>query len=204
LIKSLCATGKLIDQKYPFGYSLETSLKQKTIASPERLEQAFDRYYPAIFRYFRYRGADADTANDLASATFERALENLAGYDPLRSQIQTWLFAIARNLSINHWKAARDHTFALLDENVPVPDDPPLEQIVVLIQDREQILSAVQTLDERAREILALKFGGPLTNRQIAGLTGLSESNVGVILYRSLLKLRTLLVSDQVEARHDR
>lgn len=179
-------------------------MKPKPRSSPERLEQAFDRYYPSIFRYFRYCGADADTANDLASAVFERALENLGSYDPRRSQIQTWLFAIARNLSINHWKAASNHTLAPLDENMPVPDDPPLEQAVMLIQDKVQILSAIQTLDGRAREILALKFGGPLTNRQISGLIGLTESNVGIILYRSLLKLRTLLVSDQMEARDDR
>jgi RNA polymerase sigma factor (sigma-70 family) len=179
-------------------------LKLNSHSNSERLEQAFDRYYPAIFRYFRYRGADIDTANDLAATVFERALGNLAGYDSRHSQIQTWLFAIARNLSINHWKAANNHTFAPLDEDVPIPDDPTLEQVLMLIQDKEQILSAVQTLDERAREILALKFGGPLTNRQIAGLTGLTESNVGVILYRSLLKLRTLLVFTQTEARHGR
>ena len=178
-------------------------MKPNSHSNSERLEQAFDRYYPALFRYFRYRGAEADAANDLASATFERALDNLGSFDPRRSQIQTWLFAIARNLSINHWKAASNHPLAPLDEDMPAPDDPPLEQVVEFTQHREQILSAIQTLDERAREILALKFGGPLTNRQIAGLTGLTESNVGVILYRSLLKLRTLLASDQMEARHD-
>jgi RNA polymerase sigma factor (sigma-70 family) len=182
---------------------LETFLKPNSHRNDAKLEQAFDRYYPALFCYFRYRGVDADMANDLASATFERALENLDSYDTRRSQIQTWLFAIARNLSINYRKAVNNHTLAPLDEDVPIPDDPSLEQVLMLIQDKEQILSAVQTLDERAREILALKFGGPLTNRQIAGITGLTESNVGVILYRSLLKLRTLLASAQMDARHD-
>ena len=143
-------------------------MKPNSHSNSERLEQAFDRYYPALFRYFRYRGAEADAANDLASATFERALDNLGSFDPRRSQIQTWLFAIARNLSINHWKAASNHPLAPLDEDMPAPDDPPLEQVVEFTQHREQILSAIQTLDERAREILALKFGGPLTNRQIA------------------------------------
>ena len=73
----------------------------------------------------------------------------------------------------------------------------------MLVQDKEQILQALQALDGRAREILALKFGGPLTNRQIAELTNLTESNVGIILYRSLLKLRILLANSQPEARHD-
>ena len=71
---------------------------------PTLLERAFDTYYPAIFRYFRYRGADADTANDLAAAAFERALNHLHQFDPRKAQIQTWLFAIAHNLAINHWK----------------------------------------------------------------------------------------------------
>ena len=168
----------------------------------EQLEQAFDRYYPAIFRYFRYRGADVDTANDRASATFERALENLHRFDLRRAQIQTWLFAIAHNLSINHWKSEKQ--LVSLDDDLAMPDELQLEEIIVFAQEKEQILLALQLLDDRAREIMALKFGGPLTNRQIAELTGLTESNVGVILYRSLLKLRKLLVSDTLEARHDR
>jgi len=165
------------------------------------IEQAFERYYPAVFRYFRYRGADSETANDLASSTFEQALKNLSRYDPRKAQIQTWLFAIAHNLGINHWKAEKQT--APLDDDLPIPDDPPLEQALILIQDKEQILQALQSLDGRAREILALKFGGLLTNRQIAELINLTESNVGVILYRSLLKLRILLANAQPEAHHD-
>jgi len=165
------------------------------------LEQAFEQYYPAVFRYFRYRGADADTANDLASATFEQALKNLSRYDPRKAQIQTWLFAIAHNLGLNHWKANK-HT-APLAEDLPVPDYPSLEQALILIQDKEQILQALQSLDGRAHEILALKFGGQLTNRQIAELTKLSESNVGVILDSALLKLRILLANTQPELPHE-
>ena len=177
------------------------SQNKTTTTEQGSLEQAFERYYPAVFRYFRYRGADPETANDLASSTFEQALKNLSSYDPHKGQIQTWLFAIAHNLGINHWKAEKQT--APLDDDLPIPDDPPLEQGLILIQDKEQVLQALQFLDLRAREILALKFGGLLTNRQIAGLTYLTESNVGVILYRSLLKLRTLLASAQAEVRHE-
>lgn len=177
------------------------SQNKTTTTEQGSLEQAFERYYPAVFRYFRYRGADPETANDLASSTFEQALKNLSSYDPHKGQIQTWLFAIAHNLGINHWKAEKQT--APLDDDLPIPDDPPLEQGLILIQDKEQVLQALQFLDLRAREILALKFGGLISNRQIAGLTNLTESNVGVILYRSLLKLRTLLASAQAEVRHE-
>ncbi len=157
---------------------------------PHPLEQAFERYYPAIFRYLRLRGADADTANDLASATFERAWARFDQYNPARGQLQTWLFAIARNLAANHWK--NEKAIEALDEEY-LDEAPSPEQEILHIQNREQILAALQQLDPRARELIALKFGGPLTNRQIAEITGLSENNVGVILYRSLLKVRSLL-----------
>ncbi len=160
-------------------------------------DAVFEQYYRSLFRYFRFHGADADTANDLASSTFERALRNRARYDPRKSQIQTWLFTIARNLAINHWKSEAIRSFAVLEEDVVAPDDPAPEDELVFSEDRENILRALQALDARAREIVALKFGGPLTNRQIAGLTGLSEQNVGVILYRSLRKLRSLLTASE-------
>lgn len=169
------------------------------------LEQAFDRYYPAIFCYFRYRGADADTANDLASSTFEHALESLGRFDPKKAQIQTWLFAIAHNLAINHWKADSNHpTISLEELYLPEQNNLQPEDSLIDVQDRQEILQALQHLDMRAIEIIALKFGGRLSNRQIAGLTNLSESNVGVILYRSLLKLRTVLASSRTEVQHER
>jgi len=172
---------------------------QREPGSANLLEGAFDRYYPALFRYFRFRGADAGTANDLAAAVFERALAHLDTYDPHKGQIQTWLFAIAHNLAINHWKSQK--ASVPLDEDLPDQHAAP-EEVAIDSQDKERVLAALQVLDARSREIIALKFSRELTNREIATLTGLSEANVGVILYRSLAKLRGLLGSLQAEAHH--
>jgi len=48
----------------------------------------------------------------------------------------------------------------------------------------------VARLSDRERDLVALKFAAGLTNRRIAELTGLSESNLGVILYRAVPRLR--------------
>ncbi|MBL8076700.1 MAG: sigma-70 family RNA polymerase sigma factor [Anaerolineales bacterium] len=168
-------------------------------AKPASLESAFDRYYPAVFRFFRFRGADADTANDLAASVFERALSHIDQFDPRKAQIQTWLFAIARNISINHWKSEKGTL--PLDDDLP-QSDVPLEELVIRAEEKERVLLALQTLDNRSREVIALKFSSELSNRAIAQLTGLSESNIGVVLYRSLMKLRRQL--SQIEVNHDR
>ncbi len=180
-------------------------IKRKSANLDVSLGEAFERFYPAVFRYFRYHGADAETANDLASSTFERALENLSRFDPGKSQIQTWLFVIAHNLAVNHWKVESTHpTTSLEDLDLPGPGEPLPEEMLINFQDRQEILKALQCLDPRVVEIIALKFGGRLTNRQIAGLIDLSESNIGVILFRSLLKLRSLLASAEAEVFHER
>ena len=170
-------------------------------AKPASLESVFDRYYPAVFRFFRFRGADADTANDLAASVFERALSHIDQYDPRKAQIQTWLFAIARNISINHWKSEKETL--PLDDGLP-QSDVPLEELIIRAEDKERVLLALQALDNRSREVIALKFSGELSNREIAQLTGLSESNIGVVLYRSLGKLRGQLSASQMEVNHDR
>ncbi len=67
------------------------------------------------------------------------------------------------------------------------------EEAIIQAQGVEALLAALRRLEDREREIVALKFGGALNNRQIAGLLGLTAGNVGVILYRALQKIRAEL-----------
>ena len=62
-----------------------------------------------------------------------------------------------------------------------------------------ELLAGLGNLSEREQEIIRLKFVGELKNREIAPIMGLSESHVGVILYRALRKLRSQL---KVETDH--
>lgn len=166
------------------------------------MEAAFDNFYAAVFRYFRYRGEDADTANDLASTVFERALANIHRFDPQKAQMKTWLFSIARNVAINHWKSTEIRSTMTLNEDLVDLTDFSPEDAFIITENKELLLHALQDLDPRANEIIALKFGGPFTNRQIAHLMGLSEQNVAIIVYRSLIKLRSLLAN--AETRYER
>ncbi|GAP13310.1 RNA polymerase sigma factor, sigma-70 family [Longilinea arvoryzae] len=168
---------------------------------PDDLPAQFERFYPAVFRYFRLRGADADTANDLASAAFERALQNRRRFDPRRGSFGAWIFTIARNLAANHWASPASRP-ADLAEDLAAPGTPP-ELSLIEMEERQALLAALAGLDERERDLLALKFASRFTNRQIAELSGLSESNVGVILYRALNRLRIRLSSRAAEVSHE-
>ena len=75
--------------------------------------------------------------------------------------------------------------------------DPSPEQRAICGEERQRLLEALSGLSERERDVLGLKFGGGLTNRAIARLTGLGESHVGVIVYRAVGKLRARLAEGE-------
>ena len=58
-----------------------------------------------------------------------------------------------------------------------------------------ELLAVLAHLSERERDLLSLKFAAGLTNRRIAEITGLSDTNVGVIVYRALQHLRLILAA---------
>jgi RNA polymerase sigma-70 factor (ECF subfamily) len=72
----------------------------------------------------------------------------------------------------------------------PAGDATP-EEAALRRADSERLTRLLAQLPERERELLALKYGADLTNRAIARVTGLSESNVGTILHRTVHALRT-------------
>ena len=166
--------------------------------STQLLAQAFDRYYLQIYRYFRFRGVNVEEAKDLASRTFEMAIQHWNQFDPQKGQIQTWLFAIAHNLAINHWKIEKTMATDPLNDDLPDYGKDDFENRIITQEHRGQLLAALNSLDLRSRQIIALKFGGPLTNRQIGQLMDISEQNVAVILFRSLMKIRKKLANGEV------
>lgn len=98
------------------------------------------------------------------------------------------MFTIARNIATDHFRRRRP---ALPLEAVELPASaPPPEEQVQQQDDLARLGGLLAQLNTRERELVALKYGAGLTNRSIARLTGLGESNVGTILYRVVHQLR--------------
>jgi RNA polymerase sigma-70 factor (ECF subfamily) len=142
---------------------------------------------PRVFNYFRYRGFDRATAEDLSSATFEKAWRARGRYRRERAAVSTWLLAIARNAATDQLRRSRREEpladDALRDEATP-------ETAAIELAQLRRLRSLLAELPPRERELLALKYGADATNRAIASLTGLGESNVGTILHRTVARLR--------------
>ena len=151
-------------------------------------EAVYQEELPRVYNFFRYRLGDGPQAEDLTSATFEKAWAKRDRYRHDRAAFSTWVFSIARNLAIDYFRRRRQ-TISLAAVEIEA-SALGVEEQVQAQQDFAQLEQLLAGLPERERELVALKYGADLTNREIARLTGLSETNVGSILYRVVNKLR--------------
>ena len=144
---------------------------------------------PRIYNYFRYRVGPGGDVEDLTSRTFEKAWRARHRYRRDVAAFNTWLLGIARNVATDYLRTRRWHV--PLDEAAALPTETSTpEQLAVRGSDTERLAALMPTLDDRERELIALKFGAGLTNRDIARATGFSESNVGTIVHRAVETLR--------------
>lgn len=143
---------------------------------------------PRIYNYFRFRvGVYAD-AEDLTARTFEKAWQARDRYRQDRAAFSTWLFTIAHNVAMDFLRSRRPQT--TLDAVQDIPADGTPEQDAERHSDLERLRALAGRLSEREQELIALKYGAALDNRQIARLTRLTESNVGTLLHRAVQALR--------------
>jgi RNA polymerase sigma-70 factor (ECF subfamily) len=154
----------------------------------------YDGHFMKVYNYVAYRVDDAASADDVVSRVFERALDRLETFDPAAGPVEAWLFGIARNAVADHFRRRRWLSWLPLDAFAERPGrDAKNEDVLLEDESRRELKRALERLDARERELLALKFGADMTNRGIAAHLGIGESNVGVIVHRAVLKLRTAL-----------
>jgi RNA polymerase sigma factor (sigma-70 family) len=135
-----------------------------------------------VYAYVAYRIGDGADAEDVTSATFERALRYRESFDPRRGDAATWLIGIARRCIADAMHRPDTPTADLPDVAGEGHDD--------LAHSRLDLHAALELLEERDRELLALRYGADLTARQIAELLELKTNAVEVALHRALARLR--------------
>jgi RNA polymerase sigma-70 factor (ECF subfamily) len=136
-----------------------------------------------IYAYVAYRVGDGPDAEDVTSEVFERALRYRKSYDPSRGEPLAWLIGIARRCLDDAITRPR----AATAEHLDVTSTEDLEGEAL---QRLTVAAAVDGLDDRSRDLIALRYGADLSARQIGEILGLKTNAVEVALHRTLAKLR--------------
>lgn len=152
----------------------------------------FERLYRAsrddVYAYVAGLLRDRAAAEEVTAAAFERAYRKRKRFDPARGSARAWLFGIARNAALDELRRRRRHAALAADPRdaeATAVDDAADHALA-----RTTVRAALERLAPRERELVALKFHAGLSNAEIASVLGVSETNAGTLLHRTMTKLR--------------
>jgi RNA polymerase sigma-70 factor (ECF subfamily) len=158
-------------------------------------DSVYKSEFPRIYNFFLYKVGDREFAQDLTATTFERAWKLRSRYQTRIASLSTWLFGIARNVLKEHLRNSKitgQRSEPIFRSEV-LPSSVDIEKGIQQQQEKEHLRKILLDLPEREQDLIALKYGAGLTNREIAKIANISESNVGSILHRTVKKIRTRL-----------
>ncbi|MBI5963153.1 MAG: sigma-70 family RNA polymerase sigma factor [Chloroflexi bacterium] len=150
-------------------------------------KEVYDHLLPRVFHYFCYKTGDKIVAEELTAITFEKAWTSRENFKKDVSAFQFWLFGIAQKVAVDHFRKSR---YEVPIDSINIVSSQNVEKEADLQIDFEKLTSILNTLSDRERSLISLKYGAELNNREIAKQTGLSESNVGTIIFRAVSNLR--------------
>lgn len=170
------------------------------ILDQDSFGEIYETYFSRVYNYISYRINDHTDVEDLVSMVFGRVIERHGDYDPDRAPLEAWIIGIAKNAVTDYFRGRSRHPVAQWDgmEDCLAGGEQP-EMICVKNEENRRLLEALNGLGDRERQVVALKYGADMGNKQIARLMGLSESNVGVILFRSLGAMRRIMEKEESE-----
>lgn len=140
------------------------------------LEMLHDRYRPSICSYFYYRVDEVATAEDLTSEVFVRMVEKIDRYEPRGRPFLSWLYAIANNLRVDHFRNTSRQPLSQLDESLPIVQNSPPSSA----EDRlweECLRNALKNLTGDQQQVIVGKFIEERSNEEMAALLQKPGSN---------------------------
>lgn len=174
----------------------DKELVKKLKQNKKHFELVYKQYYRMIVNYFKKRVNNASISEDLASEVFEKAMNAIDDFKWQGVSLSVWLFRIARNRLTDYYrkvgKVGKDMSLTEIenlfeDEEVSISDE--VEQ-----EENDRVLfDALREFKEDEQYLIYYKFFEDLSNKEIAQIVKISESNVGTKLYRIRKKLKKYL-----------
>lgn len=156
------------------------------------MTELYEHYRSRIYGYLFYRVGDTHQAEDLTAEVFLRVVEKLPGYRFQAIPFQAWLFQIARNLAIDHYRKTNAHPMVELDANLITNHESP-EQATERSMIARQLKQALDRLTTEQCDVIVLRFLVGMPVQQVAEALNKSEGSVKALQARGLEALHRML-----------
>jgi RNA polymerase sigma-70 factor (ECF subfamily) len=159
------------------------------------LEELYLMHFDRIYSYLQLSVGNRHDAEDLTNQTFMKMLESIERFEWRKVPISAWLFRIAHNLAMDHFRSRRRWQ---PEEEVPEPPDAEersAEEEALQAIGRQSMLAMIEGLSEEQQQVLTLKFVFNFSNSDVATILGKSEGAIKSLQHRALASLKRQLTS---------
>jgi RNA polymerase sigma-70 factor (ECF subfamily) len=172
---------------------------QALSGDPASFGKLYEHYLDEIYQFIFYRVKGHQEAEDLSETVFFKAWQALDENPPREIPFRVWLYRIARNTVIDHYRTKRDQVDLEVAMQVPSFTDGP-EAVVVRQEMVEELKDKLYQLNEDHQEVLTCRFVMGLSHTETAMVMSRSEQAVRALQYRAIVALRNLLTVEQSTA----
>ncbi|MDI7277353.1 MAG: sigma-70 family RNA polymerase sigma factor [Anaerolineae bacterium] len=159
---------------------------------PSALGEIYDRYAGRIYNYIYYRLGDAHLAEDLTGTVFVKMLEAIQGSRAWNISFSGWLYRIAHNLVVDHFRRCEQDRATALDERLVAGDQDPVKMVERQMEG-DRLRRAISQLTYEQGLVITLKFAEGLSNAEVARMIGKTEGAIKSLQFRAMASLRRIL-----------
>ena len=164
------------------------------------LEELYLIHFDRIYSYLHVSVGNRHDAEDLTTQTFLRMLESIGKFRWQSAPFSAWLFRIAHNLAMDHFRAGRRWQ---PEEEVPVPpghEELSAEDEAMQSIGRASMLELIDGLSHEQQQVLTLKFVFNFANAEAATILGKTEGAVKSLQHRALVSLQKQITARETES----
>lgn len=159
------------------------------VYSDEEKNKIYTDYCKKVARYIAGKVPNPQDAEDLVSCVFMKVFQKLDTFDESKASLSTWIFTITRNTVYDFYGTRKD--FSELPEDIATGSN--IDENLLNEETLEQLADALESLDERSRDLIILHYYDGLTLKEIADRMQMSYPNAKVIHKKALRAMQAFL-----------
>jgi RNA polymerase sigma-70 factor (ECF subfamily) len=178
---------------------LKKILHQRSFTTKD-FEPLYELFHGKVYNFVLRRVSSKEIAEDITSEIFEKIYKSLPDFQWQGVTISAWIFRIARNAVIDHYrKNSKRKNDASIDDFSNSLESPLKKAEDLMIEREEHVIlyDAIREFPDQDQYLIFYKFFEELSNKDIAKLMKMSETNVGTRLHRVRRKLGKIIAKER-------
>jgi RNA polymerase sigma-70 factor, ECF subfamily len=159
----------------------------------EAFEELYLLQFDRIYGYLQLSVGNRHDAEDLTNQTFVKMIESIDRFEWRKVPLSAWLFRIAHNLAMDHFRSRRRWQPEEEPPEPPGSEGRSAEDEALHTIGRESMFERIESLSEDQKQVLTLKFVFDFSNAEVGTILGKSEGAVKSLQHRALGSLRRQL-----------